>query len=236
MTRVPVRRFCALGLQLGLAISPVAGSTIFLNSGTDTTGTVQWNSVGGMGVANTIITPNGVWAPPTGGAQWVSSGNTGVGGVVIANSGAFRMPGPLPSASFFQTFTVPAGPTTGGITVWSDDTAAVYIDSSLAFPVSVASADSHCVGGAIGCDSDEGGYVSLAGLGAGTHTIRFDVWQLGGDTSGLMYTGSVTSAVMPDDQSGGDPPSDDASAPEPATFGLLGGGLLGVALYRRLRG
>jgi hypothetical protein len=215
---------CLSGLVLLIAVSaPLTGTTISLNSGSDSTGTTQWNSVRGAGVPNTVVTPNAAWNAPFGGAQWISFASTGARGIVINDAGTFRSPSGTPSASFYQSFTISSGPSSGGINVWSDDTAAVYIDSTLAFPVQLAGADIHCVHGAISCGANEGGYVSLAGLAAGTHVIRFDVWQLGGDSFGLLYSGQVTSA--------GDPPS----VPEPATYALLAGGLLGIASYRRLR-
>ncbi len=220
------------GLLLLIAVSgPLTGTTISLNSGSDSTGATQWNSVGGTGVPNTVITPNAAWRAPFAGAQWISFESTGASALVIADAGTFGTPSVTPSASFYQSFTIPAGPSSGGINVWSDDTAAVYIDSTLAFPVQLARADVHCVHGAISCGSSEGGYVSLAGLGAGTHVIRFDVWQLGGDSFGLLYSGQVTSGPVTTDQHGSDPPS----VPEPATYALLAGGLIGLASYRRLR-
>jgi hypothetical protein len=161
----------------------------------------------GLNGTNVVINPVGAWAasPP---AVWISYDQTGAGGSSPANDLI---------VSFFQPFFLPFGFNSGSVTVWADDTAEVWLDGALKFPFNGAQ-DGACAAGPIGCQPGEGGVISLSGLGAGAHTLEFNVKQVAGDGFGLLYAGSVES-----------------TAPEPGTWMLLGAGLAVLAVRRRKR-
>ncbi len=213
-----------LRLLLLLTCLPVLllGSTVTFVSGGDPTGLTQWNSVNGPGVPNVTIAPEQAWQPSIGGAQWVSFTNSGVGGVVVQNAGTFGALDPVPTASFFISFALPNAVNAGGLTVWADDTAAVYLVDNPPPPVSLFAANTgatvnHCAPGPISCEPVNGGFVDLSGLSSGTHTLRIDVWQLGGQSFGVLYTGSIE------------------SVPEPGTLAFFLAGFGSLGLYRRFR-
>lgn len=152
----------------------------------------EFNSVG----ANVVITPVSAWAtaPP---AAWVSFADTGLGGSPPANGTV---------VTFTQPFSLPGPINTGSVTVWADDTAAVFLDGGLVFAANFPT-DGVCAAGPIGCEPGEGGVISLDGLAAGPHALTFEVFQLHGDGYGLLYKGAVN------------------SVPEPSTLLLLGSAL-----------
>jgi hypothetical protein len=182
---------------------------------------LQWNNIGGMGIPNVVIDAHPAWQPGSPVADWVSYEDTGEGehSIAIRNTGAFGALGAFPAAVFFHIFHLPYGTNKGGLRVWADDTASVSVDDRLLFAASVAPAAVHCVSGTIGCAPGAGGYVDLSGLRAGQHMLRLEAYQLGGGPFGVMYAGSIES--VPE------------SAPEPATYALIGAGLLGLAAWRR---
>jgi hypothetical protein len=104
--------------------------------------------------------------------------------------------------------------------IWADDSAGVYVDGVQVF-APVYTQGSACSGQVIGCLPGQDGVLSNYHLGAGTHTITFDLYQTGTGTDttsnpmGLLFTGS------------------DVSAPEPTALLLVGGGLVGIGLLRR---
>jgi hypothetical protein len=191
-------------ITIAFLVSPFSwGGTITLLSGVSPGGS---NNLG----ANVLITPIPEWTTdPT--AKWISYMNTGVGGTFIASSSS------VAAGRFFQSFIIPTGTNFfGSITVWADDTAAVYLDGALLVDAT-KTLGAHCSNGPITCQG--GGYIiPLTGNNTPgqTHTLEFDVFQLGGDVFGLLYNGQVSF-------------SDAVAAPEPGSFALIGGGLLALA-------
>jgi hypothetical protein len=197
------RKLMKLSLCTACLPAVLLGSTITFVSGGDPKGLSQWNSVNGPKVANVVLTPEPAWQEPIGLARWISFTDSGVGGVFLSNSGVFGALGANPTASFFITFDLPNFINTGGMTVWGDDTAAVVLVDNPASPQVLFAGNSgpaglHCASGPISCGPGSGGFVDLSGLSAGSHTLRIDAWQLGGQTFGVMYTARIESVTVPE--------------------------------------
>jgi len=178
------------------------------------------------------VTPS--WASAPSGASWISFEDTGWNGTNAVNtvsdsgcsSGSTARAGNCqPNAEFFQTFTDTSMDLILSLTVWADDTAAVYLDGTLILSPGFMQGSTACSGGVVTCSGAGATYTSPSGLltSGVTHTLEFDVYQTGGWTYGLLYNGTVTGWDAP-------PP-----VPEPATFALLGGGLTAIGLIRRKR-
>lgn len=181
----------------------------------------EFNNITGTNVELPMLEP--LWAPnQSDGASWVSYENTGWQIIAGVGSAVINLPnatGPgSPNAVFSQTFTDNNGTTlTGSITVWADDTAAVFLDGMLLMDANYVQGPGECSSG-ITCEGP-GTPISFTTT-PGTHTLTFDVYQTGSWTYGLMYDGSVT---------------DDAQVPEPGSYLLMGGGLLALSLAGRKR-
>jgi len=217
-------------LALTVSSACLYGGVINILSGTDPTGTTQWNNQRGFGVANMVLIPNPAWAKPVGGMQWVSYMDTGDGGTVLPDDGTFGAFGASPTASFFVSFNLPNPINSGSITVWADDTAAVSLVDNpgapqLLYAANLGPSDVNCVLGPISCGQSEGGFVNLTGLSEGTHTLRIDTWQLGGAVFGVMYGGSINSDTVIKS----DPVPDPVPEPGTATYTLLF--VAGTALF-----
>lgn len=221
-------RFCGLGLlvaALGVGIPSATASIIDINS--DLT-----NESNNMSPADVGIPISPSWAPYGTGYEWISYANTGcntfdpVTGVctpgsdnpAAATGNILWNGGATPTATFYKTFVLPNAYNSGTISIWADDTARVYIDNQLVIDAN-PSLGGNCASGPIGCrpGMDYTFNVSSFNLGAGSHTLQIDAFQLiGGSPFGVMYTGQIDSSPT--------------STPEPGSFLLLGLGLAGVGL------
>jgi hypothetical protein len=203
----------SIGLALMVAGLGVA-SPILLQSGVSGGET---NNKTGVNFVIPMLEPD--WTPDRGdGASWISFENTGwqvVGGV---GSAVITLPNTTPgnpNAIFYQAFTDLSGTILNGtITLWADDTAAVYLDGALLMAPSYTQGPAHCSLG-ITC-LGAGTTIPFTAL-PGTHILEFDVYQLGGWTYGLMYDGSVTA---------------ESAVPEPRSYELVGIGLIVLTLLR----
>jgi hypothetical protein len=147
-------------------------------------------------------------------AVWISYADTGYQGNHFQPSLGSKQ-----VVAITDTFTA-AGSNVLNLQIWADDSAGVYVDGVQVF-APVYTQGSACSGQVIGCLPGQDGVLSNYHLGAGTHTITFDLYQTGTGTDttsnpmGLLFTGS------------------DVSAPEPAALLLVGGGLIGIGMIRR---
>ncbi len=234
-------RLAVLGVSLVLALSVAQATMIDINSGPG----IGSNNISGV---NYAIALDPAWQP-NGAGVWISyRDDTGGGnpGFVVPNVLGSQNPADLagqpPSAIFFHSFTLPNPNNAGAVTIWADDTARVLLDGVQQFAAN-GSQDVHCAGpNPIGCLPNKGQSIPLNGLGAGSHTLAIEAYQRNGGPFGILYQGGVDSTgggPRPGGgpaTGGGTGPVDSGSAvPEPATYALLGGGLvclLGIARQR----
>ncbi len=170
------------------------------------------------------IAPHPVWTPDhpvnpgdssDNSAIWISYADTGY-------QGAHFQPymGDSPVMRVWETFVSGAGLLT--LKVWADDTATVGLDGVVLSNGAFTPAER--VGPYTGFRDVTYGLISTPIL-AGTHTLTLDVFQVGTAADitfnpfGVLFTGAAPG------------PAD--AAPEPASLALIGGGLLGLAAWRR---
>jgi PEP-CTERM motif len=232
------------GLALALVALPVAhGGTVGdpvvdINSGFNQPGEVETNNKTGNDVI--ITDPDPTWAPSGTTADgnpyvWVSYADTGFKACLPGNSNPAPCPPNTtvtgtPSAIFAKSFDLPNSFNTGSLSIWADDTAAVYLNGPGFDNVELMAPDgnlgAHCASGVIGCMAGNDATFNFGNgsgdisLPAGVYTLVIDVYQLGGGPFGVMYGGEINSN----------------SVPEPASYALFGLGLFGLMIVApRLR-
>jgi hypothetical protein len=181
---------------LVLTVAGVRANTstsIPIFSGVDLTGRSEWNN---RTRANVVIRPHPepAWKAPTLGGKWISYTLSGEGQQVVENatmSDGFPSPFSV-TAIFYRSFTLPGPVTSGGVWVWADDTAAVFVDGISRYPLpNPPIRGGWCSTTGIGCQPSRGAFIDLSGLGAGPHTLEIQAYQLWGDTFGVLYEGRI---------------------------------------------
>lgn len=163
---------------------------------------------------NVLITPVPVWyVDPE--AKWISYANTGLGGFSPPNWNLFPSPD-VPTGVFFQDFENDDYGGTLTLTTYADDTAMVLLDGEILVPRSLVQGV-NCTKVGIGCLPGHGVTVTAA-FGPGYHELELDVLQLWNDGFGVLYNGLVTF---------------NDEVPEPVTWLLVGGGLVGLGWWKR---
>src|SRR5437667_7609747 len=118
---------------------------------------------------NVFIIPDPAWvvAPP--GAGWIYDQIATDPG----NSNGH------PRVIFTETFFLPGTINAGSLKIWAVDSALVRLDGACDGPLT--------------CQPLEFGEIDLSGLSQGEHVLTFSVHHQGGNASGLLYSGSVSS-------------------------------------------
>ena len=209
--RVVIGGLLVLVASLGSATAGVVN----ILSGADLT--TESNNITGIDVILTSIYPEPIWKAPTLGGQWISYLQSGPSAIEVASTTL----GGSPTAIFTKTFTLPNTVTSGSVTFWADDTASVYLDGVLRIGLGSGVRATYCVDSPISCQPALGGTLDLTGLGAGSHTLTINTYQLFTNSYGLLYEGSLNYI--------------DLVVPEPSSFALLPLGLASLLVIRRRR-
>lgn len=200
-------------LALGAAALQ-AGTVTFLSGASSGCTSLNYDLTGqcnDMTYDNVTITPAGVYGTDLGGAEWISYENTGKGGITLANSTGVDDP----TADFYLSFAGGMGVTVS-ITVWADDTAAVYLNGTeVSGTPDLTQSLADCAASGITCTGPGTTFTDLSAPD-GTNTFEFEVYQTGGGLFGLMYDATA-----------------DYPAPEPGSYLLLGSGLIALAMLRK---
>ena len=152
--------------------------------------------------------PNSAWGAPLPGSDWISYGPTGD----PTDPGFFIPPDNGAPVTFTTTFILTGAITAATLTVMADATTSVVLNGHPLLTFN----------GPIGYLASTEGVFSFNSLSLflvdGSNTLSFGVLEANHSFFGLDFAGSVT---------------DTAPTPEPATFAILGAGLLTLATLRR---
>jgi hypothetical protein len=200
-----------IGLLAGflLVMGATNAQAVTINSGAG----VPWSqSVGtGCGAAtgsSVVITPEILWVAAPAGSAWISCADnlTGAGGGANLSTGAV--------VSFDQSFVLPGGPFPDGtLSVAADDTTGVTLNGNLLMAAGTTTG-LRCSNNGISCDSLTTLVLPMGDMSTGTNNLVFDMHELDGNGSGLVYSGSVN------------------VVPEPTSLALMASGVLGLVRIR----
>ena len=211
-----IKRLALIFLISGALIAARADTVSVASSATTTTNSTS------SPTQNIDTHPS--WAGPLAGSSWVSFASTGnpwdAGFVTVPNGTA---------VTFTDTFTLTGTIESAFLNVLADDTASVWVNGTEIMAANLAGPYPVCAATGIGCLATTEGMFSTSQLAPylqdGTNTLQFTVYQEGGSSYGLDYSGGVTTLAA-------DPPADPVGTPEPSSMVLLGAGLFGVALIK----
>jgi hypothetical protein len=196
-------------LFLVLSSVAVPAATISFRSGDGPS--TEWNNLG----PNVLVALHPVWVVDPAGGQWVSFGQTGWAGPDRPVNSLS-----VPYATFTEEFYLPGDSNSGIIDVWADDTASVYLNGAR---LNLASfiLGFFCADSGVGCVPAQVGHYSVTSplLVQGLNYLTIEAYQVGGDTAGVLYSGSITSTLIP----------------EPGAAVMLAIGLAGFGLLRLRR-
>jgi len=218
-----VFKVSAIAVALGLTAAPANAAPITIISEAKTDVVTSTTNAASSSEDLQEIDRNNAWQqndPRGRGAVWVSNADTGENGSTFQGRTFTNPSGDSDDDVIFtitETFTV-SSRSRIELSVWSDDTARLSFNGVVQKDANFTQGT--CAIGSIGCEPNEQfDFIRL--LNPGQHTIKLDTYQIGTGTDttsnpfGILYSGEVTEVSIP------------------ATLGMLGVGLIGLATAAR---